>query len=688
MTACAPRVDESRRPSGAIGALRRTLRSIGTLPSPSAGLPIDALYYGLTTTLGALLALFVAVLLELDRPSSAMATVLIVSSPVRGMVLSKSLYRMIGTFVGGGVALVLVDALGQYSELFFLALALWIAACTAVATLFRNFRAYGAILSGYTVAMIGVAAIQTPERAFDIAIARVAVVTVGVVCAGLVSGILSPGAASRDLAPRLRDAILLALQLGREALERPPVGVSERRYVEATGRILALNDLAEFAAAESPRAARRANAIRSAITAMIAAVTVLPAIADAAPEGLAEDPELIPDLQRSLDSVAARLRDAGSAPGECLSDARERLARAAEAVEQGEPSLRALQLIDNLDELVEQLDAALVDLNAFVENRPARTIVSIGYHRDVWGALRNGFRAFLGILGAGTFCYWVGWSDGGDMIVIMAVCCSLLATTPDPFKASFNHAIGVCIGVVVAVLCKFLLLTGTDGGAAELALAVAPPLIASFLITDPRFAGVAGAARLFFAVTLAPTNPMTFDLASTLNSALATIVGAVFATYLYRVVLPLNPKKEVARLIGAVGAEIESIRTGPIGGRALTESRIYHQLVQLTTRLDPARPENKTMIAKAFTETRAALALQRARTALASPGVSQDARSLLEGAIAEGASHRALSETASALAAAAHGAALPARQDLIRASAALAEAAALADASDERLLAA
>ena len=689
MSAFAFRPDTSARPRWTGRALRRTLQTVEKWPSALPALPVGALYFGLTTTLAAFLALFVAFWLELPNPSSAMVTVLIVAAPVRGMVLSKSLYRMLGTFVGGSVALVLVDLLGQYSELFFLALALWIGACTAAATLLRNFRAYSAILSGYTVALIGIAAIQTPEHAFDITIARVAVITVGIVCAGLVSSILMPGGARRDLAPRLHDTILLTLELAHDALDRPLAGVSERRYLDATGRILALNDLVEFGAAESPRVARQANTIRSAAAALIAAITALPAIAEAAPEGLAQDPELIPDLRRALDEISVRLRDAVPTPGDILSAARERLALAADRVEQGpEPSLRALQLIDNLDELVEQLGAALLDLDAFVANRRARTIVSIGYHRDVRGALRNGFRAVVGVVGAGAFCYAIGWSDGGEMAVNVAVLCSLLAITANPFKASLGFAIGVCIGALAAIFCKFLLLTSTDGGFAQLTLAVAPFLIAGFLITDPRLAGIASSARLFFAVTLAPTNPMTFDATSTLNSALATIIGAVFATYVYRAVLPLNPKKEAARLIRAIGADIESIRTRPAGDRAVTESRIYHRLVQLTARLNAALQDDKALIAKAFTDSRTALALQRARTALASPDIAQDARNLLDRAIAEGASNHALSEAAHALAAAGREAAPSARPEFVRASAALAEAAALAQTSDECRLAA
>ena len=243
--------DATSRPSSATKARFIALgKSFATCWSRLPSISGSALYFALTTTFAALLALFIAFWLELDSPSSAMVTVLIVAAPVRGMVLSKSLYRMLGTFVGGAMALALVDLCGQNSEVFILALAVWVGLCTAVATLLRNFRAYAAVLAGYTVPLIGLSAIQAPEHAWDITIARVAVITIGIICAGVVTSIFLPGGARNDLSPRVRDAILSTLKLAHDTLNRAGGIIPDQRYIDVTGRIIGLDSLIEFAATE------------------------------------------------------------------------------------------------------------------------------------------------------------------------------------------------------------------------------------------------------------------------------------------------------------------------------------------------------------------------------------------------------------------------------------------------------
>jgi len=65
--------------------------------------------------------------LNLDQPYWALLTVFIVSQPLQsGQVLAKSLYRIIGTVIGAGVALLFVALFAQERVLFLGALALWI----------------------------------------------------------------------------------------------------------------------------------------------------------------------------------------------------------------------------------------------------------------------------------------------------------------------------------------------------------------------------------------------------------------------------------------------------------------------------------------------------------------------------------------------------------------------------------
>ncbi len=108
------------------------------------------------TTLSGLIALLVAFTFNLDQPQWALLTVFIVAQPQSGLVLAKSFYRIIGTFTGAAVALLLVSLFAQERVLFLGALALWIGLCTFGSQYARNFTAYGFVLSGYTAAIVGI----------------------------------------------------------------------------------------------------------------------------------------------------------------------------------------------------------------------------------------------------------------------------------------------------------------------------------------------------------------------------------------------------------------------------------------------------------------------------------------------------------------------------------------------------
>ena len=136
----------------------------------------------------AVLALLIAFTFNLDQPQWTLLTVFIVSQPRHGgLVLAKSFFRIIGTLVGAVLALVLVSAVEE-RVLFLGALAAWVGICNFGSQYAQGWAAYGFVLSGYTVAIVGIPAALDPGNAFYIAIARVTEVSLGIICA---AGVLS-----------------------------------------------------------------------------------------------------------------------------------------------------------------------------------------------------------------------------------------------------------------------------------------------------------------------------------------------------------------------------------------------------------------------------------------------------------------------------------------------------------------
>jgi uncharacterized membrane protein YccC len=65
-------------------------------------------------------------------------------------------------------------------DLFIIAFAGWMALCVYAASLLDGNRAYGAVLGGYTVAIVAIANIDTPQDVFSAGINRGAAIVIGI----------------------------------------------------------------------------------------------------------------------------------------------------------------------------------------------------------------------------------------------------------------------------------------------------------------------------------------------------------------------------------------------------------------------------------------------------------------------------------------------------------------------------
>ena len=162
------------------------------------------LIFAAKTTASGLIALLVAFTFDLDEPYWALLTVFIVAQPRQsGQVLAKSFYRIIGTVIGATVALLFVGLFAQERVLFLGALAFWIGLCAFGSQYARNFAAYSFVLSGYTVAIVGIPGALDAGNAFYITTGRVTEVCLGIIVAATVNRIILPS----SLGPQLWQAV-------------------------------------------------------------------------------------------------------------------------------------------------------------------------------------------------------------------------------------------------------------------------------------------------------------------------------------------------------------------------------------------------------------------------------------------------------------------------------------------------
>ena len=150
------------------------------------------LIFALKTFAAAMLAFYLALLLDMPRPYWAMTSVYVTSNVLTGATSSKAVYRILGTLIGAAGAIILVPNLVDAPELLSLAIALWIGVFLYIALLDGTPRSYVFMLAGYTVAIVGLPVLSTPELTFDVAVSRVQEISLGIICASVVSRLVLP----------------------------------------------------------------------------------------------------------------------------------------------------------------------------------------------------------------------------------------------------------------------------------------------------------------------------------------------------------------------------------------------------------------------------------------------------------------------------------------------------------------
>lgn len=154
-------------------------------------------FYGVRTFGASMLALYIALLMEMPRPYWAMATVYIVSSPFVGPTSSKALYRAAGTLAGAAASVLLVPMFVQTPLLLAIVVGLWTGTLLFLSLHLRTANSYALMLAGYTMPLISLPVVDNPQAVFDIAVSRTEEIFLGIICAAVVGAMFWP----RRLAP-------------------------------------------------------------------------------------------------------------------------------------------------------------------------------------------------------------------------------------------------------------------------------------------------------------------------------------------------------------------------------------------------------------------------------------------------------------------------------------------------------
>ncbi|QDP25543.1 FUSC family protein [Bradyrhizobium cosmicum] len=555
------------------------------------------LIFALKTFAASILALVIALAMDLPRPYWAMATVYITSQPLAGATSSKAFFRVMGTLVGAIMTVALVPNLIDAPELLCLAIALWVGLCLYLSLLDGTPRSYVFMLAGYTVALIGFPSVSEPAAIFDTAVARLEEISLGIICASLVSTIVFPRSVAPAVAHRVDNWLSDARNLSRAVLLRDGTSEAHRaRRLKLATDIVEIDTLSTHLAYD--RLADR-NAVSNLGEIRLRMLMLLPVVASLEDRLAALGEEALrrqPELNRLLEDLAQWIvSDVGARQpaGRIRSMIAER-----QAVLDDDASWERIittSLLSRLRELVDLSRDCRALTEAIAEGHDVSTL-DLAFHPETGAApVRHRDRGLAlwsaaGAAGAILICcaFWIGtgWPDGASAPMMAAVACSFFAAQDEPARFIRSFGLWSLVAIVVVAIYLFALVPAISH-LEVLVVALAPAfLLYGFLIARPATAGTGMALAANTATLLALQSTYSADFASYANSAVAFFVGVVIAELVTRIARGVGAEWIANRLVLsnwttlAVAAE----RRGK-GDRAEFAGLMLHRLGLLVQRI-------------------------------------------------------------------------------------------------------
>lgn len=567
--------------------------------------------FSIKTFIAAMLALYIAFHLNLSQPSWSVTTVYIVSQPLAGMVLAKSIYRVLGTLIGATMSLVFVALFSNSRELFCLVLALWIGLGVFVSIYLRDApQAYAGMLSGYSAAIIGLPAVLAPDTAFDFAVARCLEIMLGIACGTLMHHVVFPQRAGDALRKAL-DATLptMARWVG-DALrgqEGEAKGLADRRQVISS--VVALDSLRTFAILDTPEIRAIDRPIRQYQGKLLSLLALLVSIYDRFALLTRMQPatasRLRPLLERAADHIAASAADAQAGLTSDTTVERERLATDIARHLPSQHDLRA----DPRSFLVRSILLRLRDaIVLWHETVLLRVHMASGFHplqstpapaqlpyRDIQFALIAGGIAAATVLIASVFWIATAWPNGPTAVTFAGVVCAIMGARDDPTAATMIFLKMSVVGGAIAAVYLFSVLPTLNTFPA-LVVALAPfYLVSGLFLAVPSAIAYALPLILNGGALIGVSNEMNYDFATFINSFIGYLAGIGIGAVALRLLRPLSAEWAVQRLTRGMMRDLAQIAAGSatFDQRTTFESRMFDRINALFVRLDPMIGEQR-----------------------------------------------------------------------------------------------
>lgn len=539
--------------------------------------------YALRTTCTSLLALGIALWMELGSPQWAALTVWMVAQGTRGRSLAKAKWHLFGMVVGVISGIVLVGVFPQAPLMFILMLAVGIGTFCMIGTFLpgpasmTNYRIHGMRASGFTYAIVSLDGIADPNHIFQIAASRATYIVLGIVLEASISGLFQLGLTNRtrqQLATTFEGTLKPALTAIGGILTGEENALANVQTIFT--QITTLGDQVEFAEVELGRRDHAGDHARAALGDIAVLLARALDLATLMRLPLSQDDDFRVEADRirnifiglparlesseSMDSILAGLR-------ELRQDCRKRMvgdfgtdlpnndARGA-VLRHGMLQQALIELIDALRMALQQFEASRHPQPHDHFHDPIRS------YRDWQQAITNSLRSSVTVFGAGLIWICTAWPQGLTFIMFVSIACSLFSTLERPALATqaFLHG-AYCAVVAAGILDLALLAKPTTFEMLGMWTGLAM-LLGGFAFAYPPLTLPAVSYNLFLPILIGPANQGRTNEITFFNTALPLILGLTYTTWMYRVFLPYDPAHQRWTMRSQILRDLHRIATG------------------------------------------------------------------------------------------------------------------------------
>ena len=490
-------------------------------------------------------AYYVAFALELNSAAGVGTGLLILVGPTQGMVLSKAIYRIVGTLFGAVFALILTSLFSQDRTMLIAVFSVYMACLVAIATLLRDFRAYGCILAGYTVALISIADIDAPTVTFTAMLDRVAVILLAVLVLAFVSAIFATAESARSLQSKLRLATKDIVAMALATLDRrvPP---DPSQCVAMSARLMPLRSEIGFATPELLDGWARAKGARSALLGLFEAMSAIQAL------GLS---------LRNMSAASSTVEDAISIVRAAIIAQRPEKRLAAidalthQATEAGAFSIEEAYVLDRCKFVIEVFRDVRDGLLSNRVGRLPQRFVSFPVHQDYIAAVLNGLRVGLAVGIVGLLSVLSGLPGANAMILGTIVFVSLGSVLHDPLAMGRAALLMTPAVIITGTIYDFLIFPNISDYPLFI-ISLAPVVaITCWLIKTGK-----GPMGIFYGVQsislLSPANVQKLDPTTFVDTVAFLAAGSVCIFFSLLLIIPVYPALRRLRLALAVGRSL------------------------------------------------------------------------------------------------------------------------------------